>query len=180
MKVVSIVGMPGSGKSEVARVFEANGYIKIRFGDLTDEEMKRKGLKPSEANERRVRESLRQEHGMAAYAKLSLIKIDEVSKHSDVVIDGLYSWEEYIFLKTYCGDKILMVAVWASPRIRYSRLVGRSVRRLTEEEAASRDRAEIENVNKGGPIAMAEITIMNEASVEELRKETRRIIAGLK
>jgi dephospho-CoA kinase len=172
--------MPGSGKSEVARVFEANGYTKIRFGDLTDEEMKRKGLKPSEANERRVRESLRQEHGMAAYAQLSLIKIDEVSKHSDVVIDGLYSWEEYIFLKTYCGDKILIVAVWASPRIRYSRLVGRSVRRLTEEEAASRDRAEIENVNKGGPIAMAEITIMNEASVEELRKETRRIIAGLK
>ena len=180
MKVVSVVGMPGSGKSEVARVFEANGYTKIRFGDLTDEEMKRKGLKPSEANERRVRESLRQEHGMAAYAQLSLIKIDEVSKHSDVVIDGLYSWEEYIFLKTYCGDKILIVAVWASPRIRYSRLVGRSVRRLTEEEAASRDRAEIENVNKGGPIAMAEITIMNEASVEELRKETRRIIAGLK
>ena len=36
MKVVSIVGMAGSGKSEVAKVFENNGYEKVRFGDITD------------------------------------------------------------------------------------------------------------------------------------------------
>ena len=43
MKVVSIVGMAGSGKSEVARVFEKSGFIKIRFGDITDEEIKKRG-----------------------------------------------------------------------------------------------------------------------------------------
>ena len=180
MKVVSVVGMPGSGKSEVARVFEDNGYTRIRFGDLTDDEMGRRGLEPGEASERRVRELLRQEHGMEAYAKLNLIKIDEASKYSDVVIDGLYSWEEYTLLKTYYGDNFCVIAVWSSPKTRYSRLVGRSIRQLTGEEAASRDRAEIENVNKGGPIAMADITLINESSVEELRKETRKVIARLK
>ena len=40
MKVAAIVGMTGSGKSEVARLFEESGFSRIRFGDITDEEIK--------------------------------------------------------------------------------------------------------------------------------------------
>ncbi len=180
MKVVSIVGMAGAGKSEVAKVFEENGFIRIRFGDVTDEEIRKEGLELNEENERYIRELLRREHGMSAYAKLNLPRIDEVSKHSDVVIDGLYSWEEYTFLKNYYGEDFYVVAVWASPRTRYSRLTSRLNRQLTVEEATSRDRAEIENINKGGPIAMADFTIINESSLADLRKEAKRIITRLK
>ena len=180
MKVVSIVGMTGSGKTEVARVFEENGFIRIRFGDITDEEVKKRGLELNEKNERYVRELLRQEHGMSAYAELNLPRIDSALKHSDVVIDGLYSWEEYTFLKTYYGEGFYVVAVWVSPKTRYARLSGRLDRRLTVEEAASRDRAELENVNKGGPIAMADFTIINESSLENLEKEAKKIVARLR
>ena len=180
MKVVSIVGMTGAGKSVVSRVFEENGFIKIRFGDVTDEEIRKKGLELNEENERCIRELLRKQLGMSAYARLNLPRIDEASKHSDVVVDGLYSWEEYTFLKTYYREAFYVVAVWASPRARYARLSGRLNRRLTLEEAASRDRAEIENINKGGPIAMADFTIINESSLEDLRKEAKRIISALK
>ena len=180
MKVVSIVGMTGAGKSEGARVFEENGFIRIRFGDLTDDEIKKRGLELNEKNERYIRELLRQQHGMSAYAKLNLPRIDETSKHSDVVIDGLYSWEEYTFLKTYYQEEFCVVAVWASPRTRYTRLTSRLNRCLTLEEAANRDRAEIENVNKGGPIAMADFTILNESSLESLEKEAKRIISRLR
>ncbi|MBA7674678.1 Dephospho-CoA kinase [subsurface metagenome] len=180
MKVVSVVGMPGSGKSEVARVFKESGFISIRFGDLTDEEVKKRGLKLNEKNERHVRELLRKEHGMAAYAKLNLPKIDSTLKQANVVIDGLYSWEEYTFLKSHYGEDFFVVAVWASPKTRHARLTNRSKRKLTPAEAASRDRAEIENVNKGGPIAMADFTIINEASVDDLKKEVERIIPGLR
>ena len=93
-----------------------------------------------------------------------------------MVIDGLYSWEEYTFLKNYYGEGFYVVAVWASPKARYARLTGRSNRQLTQVEAAGRDWAEIENINKGGPIAMADFTIINESSLESLRKETERII----
>ena len=179
MKVVSIVGMTGAGKSEVAEVFEENGFTKIRFGDVTDEEVRRRGLKLNEENERHIRELLRKEHGMSAYAKLNLPRIDGALRHSDVVIDGLYSWEEYTFLKTYYREDFFLVAVWASPKTRYGRLTSRVNRRLTLEEAASRDRAEIENINKGGSIAMADFTIINESSLEDLRKEARRIISRL-
>jgi len=180
MKVVSIVGMAGSGKSEVARLFEANGFIRIRFGDVTDEEVRRRGLELNEENERSVRESLRKEYGMSAYAMLNLSEIDSARKQSDVVIDGLYSWEEYTFLKKYCGDDFYVVAIWSSPRTRYARLIDRSDRRLTVEEAASRDRAEVENINKAGPIAMADFTIVNESSLSYLKKEVKRTISRLR
>ncbi len=180
MKVVSIVGMAGAGKSEVAKLFQGSGFTKIRFGDITDEEIRKRGLELNEENERRIRELLRQEQGMAAYAKLNLPAIDSALKHSDVVIDGLYSWEEYTFLKSYYGGDFYVVAVWASPKTRYARLASRVNRPLNKEQAASRDRAEIENVAKGGPIAMADFTIINETSLEAMAKETKSVIARLR
>ena len=180
MKVVSIVGMTGAGKSEAARLFEGNGFIRIRFGDITDEEIRKRGLELNEENERYIRELLRKEHGMASYAILNLSRIDLARKQSDVVIDGLYSWEEYTFLKTHYGEDFYVVAVWASPKTRYARLTDRSNRRLTLEEATNRDRAEVENINKGGPIAMADFTIINESSLKELKKEVRGVISKIK
>lgn len=180
MKVVSIVGMAGSGKSEVAKVFESNGFKKIRFGDITDEEIRKRGLELNEENERYIRQQLRKEHGMAAYAKLNLPNIDALLKSSDVVIDGLYSWEEYTLLKNRYGDRFYVVAVWASPRTRYQRLMNRPVRPLTTQEAASRDIAELENTNKGGPIAMADFTIINESSLEDLRREAAKVLFVLR
>ena len=180
MKVVAIVGMAGAGKSEVARVFEEHGFKKVRFGDITDEELKNRGLEPNEENERYIRQQLRKEHGMAAYAKLNLPRIDSSLKSSDVVVDGLYSWEEYILLKEYYVGQFSTVAVWASAATRHARLAHRAERPLTLEEAANRDKSEIENSNKGGPIAMADFTIANEASLEELEKETERVLSVLK
>jgi len=180
MKVVAIVGMTGSGKSELARFFSGRGYTIVRFGDITDEAVKEKGLPLTEENERPVRENIRKEHGMAAYAKLSVPRIDNALKTRNVVVDGLYSWEEYIYLKDYYGDKFMVVAVWASPEDRYKRLTGRKVRPLTLGEAIGRDRAEIENLNKGGPIAMADFTILNTGSMSDLKKQVERIIARLR
>ena len=178
--MVAIVGMAGAGKSEVARVFEVYGFEKVRFGDVTDEELEKMHLELNEENERRIRQQLREKHGMAAYARLNLAKIDGSLKSSDVVVDGLYSWEEYVLLKERYGMRLSVVAVWASPAIRHARLARRAKRPMTLEEAASRDKSEIENINKGGPIAMADYTIVNEASLEELRKDTERVLLALR
>jgi dephospho-CoA kinase len=180
MKVVAIVGMTGAGKSEVARVFEEHGFKKVRFGDITDEELNNRGLEPNEENERTIREELRRKYGMAAYAKLSLSRIDSSLKSSNVVVDGLYSWEEYTLLKDRYGGKLSVLAVWSSPATRHARLAHRAKRALTLQEAASRDKSEIENINKGGPIAVADLAILNENSLQKLRRETERVLSGLK
>jgi dephospho-CoA kinase len=179
MKVIALVGMAGSGKSEVARLFEKNGYRRIRFGDVTDIEVAKRSLPLNEANERQVREQLRRELGMAAYARLNLPRIDEALFNSNVIVDGLYSWEEYVLLKDYYGERLKLVAVYSSPTTRASRLAVRRIRPLTAQEAADRDKNEIEVINKGGPIALADYTIINESSLKDLKEQTQLIIERL-
>jgi len=171
--------MAGAGKSEVAKVFEERGFVRVRFGDVTDDEIRKRGLPLNEESERKVRELLREQYGMAAYAMLNLSRIDLARTQSNVVIDGLYSWEEYFFLKTYYDESLCLVAVFASPKMRYERLAKRMERRLLIEEAASRDRAEIEKLNKGGPIAVADFTIINESSLKDLRRKVREVMAKI-
>jgi dephospho-CoA kinase len=180
MKVVSIVGMAGAGKSVVARVFENAGFKKVRFGDITEQEVKKRSLEINEENERKVREQLRVQYGMAAYAILNQPQIDKLLHEGDVVVDGLYSWEEYTLFKDRYGPNFIVIAVWSSPRTRYTRLANRKIRPLSLEEAVSRDKSEIENVKKGGPIAMADFTILNETSIGQLEKDAREILSSLK
>ena len=180
MKVVAIVGMNGSGKSEVTRVFEQKGYIRIRFGDITDKEIERRGMALKEENERKIREQLREELGMAAYAIKNLPKIDAALQRSNVVVDGLYSWDEYKLLKEHYGDNLVVIAVYASPKTRQQRLPKREIRPLTPEESSARDYNEIENLQKGGPIAIADFTLINEeVPIKELRDTTEQLIMSL-
>jgi len=117
---LAVVGMAGAGKSEACTYLASKGYPVLRFGDETDRGLRLQGLSLQEDNERKYRESLRKELGMAAYAKINLPRIDAALKSGDVVIDGLYSWEEYIFLKNYYGEDFYVVAVWASPKTRHA------------------------------------------------------------
>ena len=50
------------------------------------------------------------------------------------------------------------------------------MRPLSAEDARKRDYAEIENIEKGGPIAMADYTIVNEQSAGDLKSQVLAII----
>ena len=50
---------------------------------------------------------LRKELGMAAYAILNRPRIDTALEKSNVVADGLYSWEEYLDFKNYLWRTLL-------------------------------------------------------------------------
>ncbi len=167
--IIAIVGMAGSGKTTAAEFFKKKGAEVIHFGDITQELLEERGLEVNEKNERMIRESVRREHGMDAYAKLNKRKIDNALERGHlVVIDGLYSWEEYLYLRNIYQHRMVVLHIFASPSTRYSRLSRRDNRPLNEEEAWTRDKTEIENLNKAGPIAMADYTIVNEGSMDEL------------
>jgi len=169
-RIISIVGMTGSGKTDASNFLREKGLAYVRFGDLTMDELKRRGLEVNEKNERLVRESLRKEHGMEAFAKLNINKLEEALKHGNVIADGLYSWEEYLLLKEKFGERLILLAIYASPKTRAARLGMRKIRPLSKEETASRDKAEIENSHKAGPIAIADYTIVNEDNLETLKE----------
>lgn len=179
-QIIALVGMPGAGKSISCEFFQTKGYPVLRFGDETDRGLKEQGLPLTEENERQYRENLRKELGMAVYA----VKIEpriRATFHSGVeciILDGLYSWEEYLYLKPKF-PQLMLVAIYARPEVRYQRLAARSVRRLTLEQARQRDIAELENLNKAGPIAIADYLITNNQDKLKLFQKLDNLLINL-
>lgn len=173
-KIVAIVGMCGSGKSIASKYFEDLGYKNVYFGGVTMEKLKEAGLEVTPENEKMMREKLRRELGMGAYAKVLLPRILELSKDYDVVLDGLYSWSELKILEEEFDMKT--IAIVCDKNLRYDRLSKRDVRPFNNEEAKKRDITEIENIEKAGPIAYADYFIYNNGSMEEYYKRLDEII----
>lgn len=182
--IIAIVGMAGSGKSEVVRkIQEEFGVPKVYFGEITFDEIKKRGLEINYKNERIVREALRAQHGMGVYAKLSIPKIEKfLEKNEVVLLESLYSWDEYKIIKKEFGDKFSVLAVYASPKTRFERLRNRIKERPIKDwqEFKTRDWTEIEGTQKGGPIAMADYTIINEGELEEFQTKIENWWKNLK
>ncbi|MFW6013984.1 MAG: AAA family ATPase [Nanoarchaeota archaeon] len=185
--IIAIVGMCGAGKSEVADVLVEEGFGFLRPGQITMDIVKERGLEPTEENERPIREEMREKYGMAAYAILNIEKIEKMKKeYKHIVIDGLYSWEEYLEFKNRYEKEFFTLAVYSSPEQRYERLEKRAYnakkdkemrsRPFSYEDARARDKAEIENLNKAGPIAMSDKTIINNGSLDDLKEQSREFL----
>lgn len=169
-RILAIVGMAGAGKSEAAAFFVTKHIPVLRFGDETDIGLREAGKPLTETNERWYREKLRRDFGMAAYAIKIKPRIDAaLQKHDLVVLDGLYSWEEYTYLLEQYPD-LTLLCVYAPSSVRYARLQSRRVRSLTPSEARTRDIAELEYLHKGGPIALADYLVVNESTLPNLHR----------
>lgn len=179
-RIIAIVGMPGSGKSVVASFLKNNGFPVIYFGEIIIREVQKRALPITPANEQMVREEIRKKHGMDVCAQqaLPLIK-NELLEHQLIIIDGLYSFSEYKTLKEEFGDELLVLAIFTPKAIRYERLALRKERPLTLLEAERRDFMEIEKIEKGGPIAMADITIVNDGSQYQIHEKIENLLANI-
>lgn len=179
-RALALVGMPGAGKTVCAEHLRARGFYTLRFGAVVVGEVRARGLEVNPANERIVREELRATHGMAAMATISLPTLkDALTRHRCIIIDGLYSFSEYKLLLDELGAPLLLVAVTAPRKLRYQRLSARPERPLTAREACERDIHEIEALEKGGPIAMADYTLINDGAQAALLRQLDALLESL-
>lgn len=181
-KIVIFVGMPGAGKSFCVDYLVEKGIPSVYFGGITLEEVKRRGLEINETNEKIVREDLRASEGLGVMAIRTVAKIEDLATqgHNRIVADGLYTWTEYKIFKEKFGDAAVIIAVTAPRKLRHERLAKRPVRPLSHEEVTAREYAEIENIEKGGPIANADYTIVNDTTKENLLEYLEKILREIK
>lgn len=178
--ILAIVGLAGAGKTESTEyVMKKTNWPKVYFGQVVIDGAKEQFGEVNEANERKVREALREKHGMEALAIANLPKIKELFIKGNVIIESMYSWEEYLVLKKEFGENFKVLAIYSSFDTRVKRLEHRPERPLTLEQVTTRDASQIENLHQAGPIARAEWTINNEESKEELYSELDKIISQL-
>ncbi|MBQ8451789.1 MAG: AAA family ATPase [Clostridia bacterium] len=178
--IIAVVGMCGSGKSVAVEEFEKEGFQKIYFGQVTFDVLKERGLPVTPENERMVREELRASGDKGIYAKIYLPKIRELAEKGDVVIESMYSWSEYKYVKEEFGDAFKVLAIVTNAENRYQRLEIRGFRPLTRAESLKRDYTEIENIEKGGPIGIADFYITNNSDQKTFITKIQNLIQTIK
>lgn len=176
-KILAFVGLAGSGKSTAVEYFTQKGYPKVYFGGVIFDAMREAGVDPTPANQQTFRQDYREKYGKDAVVNKIIEQINdliEAGQHR-IIADGLYSWTEYKALKHAFPGELTVVAIVTPKHLRYRRLANRPARPLTEVEANQRDWTEIENLEKGGPIAIADYYVTNDANLEELHQKLAEV-----
>jgi len=198
-KVVVLTGMPASGKGELAAAAEKRGCLVKRMGDFIWEETERRGLEKTPQNVGGTADGMRREYGPAVWAQRTLDWLDREMKVHErrkknindvggeardrrelppaVIIDGSRSLAELDRFRETLGAALRVVAVHASPDTRFERMKarGRTDDSDLREVFDARDRRELE-WGIGSLIALADVMLLNEGTLEELRREIEKLL----
>ena len=177
--ILAIVGLPGAGKTAAADYFAEKGVPVVEFGKIVNDYIDKHNLEHIEANHKKMREGLREKYGKEAFAILNEKNIQKaLEKNFMVVIDGLRSWEECIYIKDkFKKNKLVVLALYADKELRYKRIAKRGYRNhLTGEE---RDMDELIGINMAPSIGLADYFVDANSTLEDLKdklEEVYRII----
>lgn len=178
--IVAFVGLAGSGKTEAVN-YLADEYKlpTVSFSSVINDYVDEHKLEHTEKVHKQLRREFRDKYGMASMAILRKEKLDSILKEQKtVLIEGLYSWEEYIYLKeTFPYATVYLVAVWARKDLRWERAAKRNYR--PGLHGAERDVNELLETNKGPAIAFADFLVVNDFTMGDFHDkldETYRAI----
>lgn len=172
-KIIALVGLAGSGKSSAVEYLTEKGFPKIYFGGVIYKAMDEAGIEKTWDNQQQFREEIRRREGKDFVIKRVIKNIHDLinAGQNKVVLDGLYTWSEYKFLKHEFPGQVVVIAIVTPKYLRYQRMAKRIERPMQPHEVDQRDWSEIENLEKGGPIAIADYFIINDGSLEQLHQK---------
>ena len=170
--------MSGSGKSVAVDYLTDKGYPKVYFGGMILKGMKERGIAINAENEKQFREMIRETEGKDWVVQQVIKEVRSLidAGQKRIILDGVYSWTEYKILKHEFPGALTFMAVVVTKSLRHKRVSQRPERPFNAEEIQERDRSEIENLEKGGPIAAADYYIMNDGSVEDMHERIDEIL----
>ncbi len=178
VKIIAFVGLAGAGKTSAVEHVAAKGYPKIYFGGIIYQAMREAGIEITPDSQQIFREEIREKEGKDFVVKRVIQQTNDLieSGQKRILFDGLYTWTEYRLLKHEFPGELSVIAVVAPRRIRHRRLAVRPERPFTAKEATERDWTEIEHLEKGGPIAIADHYIVNDGDLEQLHRQVDVIL----
>lgn len=180
MRVVAVVGLPGSGKSEAAAVARELDIPVVTMGDVIRQECRDRGLDPA-THHGSVAKALREENGIDAVAERTIPVVKEELAENDIVlIDGVRSDAELDRFREAFADDLELIRIEAPDAERAERLElrGRDAGEADGGEAlAERDRRELA-FGMDAAMEQADTVIDNDESLETFRTRVRTYLTN--
>lgn len=171
VKILAIVGMSGSGKSVAVDYLTSKGYPRVYFGGMIYKEMEKRGIIRTEdgESEKKFREEIREKEGKDWVVRQVIAEVKDLiaAGQKRIILDGVYSWTEYKILKHEFPKNLTFISIVTDKKLRYDRVSKRPGRAFDGAAIRERDRSEIENLEKGGPIAAADYFVLNNGTIED-------------
>lgn len=170
VELLAFVGLAGTGKSAVTHYLGELGIPKVSFTEVIMNALKEARLEPTLENEREIREKLRLDPAGDLVANEVITQVNKMieSGQHRIVVDGLGSWDTYKRLRHEFPGSLTVIALTARRYIRHRRLTSDTKRPMTDQQIDERDYDEIETLNKGGVIAIADYYLFDNGSLEQL------------
>ncbi len=176
-KLILITGMSGSGKTTLANKFRLRGIAIVTMGDVIRGLAREKGLPLTPETLGRLATGIREEGGDDAVAQLCVEKIDDMPDDI-VLVDGIRSIREVEVF----GDRfeVALVAVFASQKTRYARLITRGRSDDPKELATFKARDDRElSFSLSHAIALADYIVLNEGGLKDFENEFENLLTLL-
>lgn len=179
--ILGITGTNGSGKGTVVEYLQSKGFKHYSARAFIAEEIERRGLPLERPSYQKTADSLRKEHGPGYIIEQLVLRAQAVG--GDAAIESIRALGEAHFLHEH-GAKL--VAVNADQKLRYERTVERGSHTdnvdfetwVAQEEAEWHNEAAHE-MDVPGVMALADATIMNNGSLEDLQAQVDAVLREL-
>ena len=178
VKIIALVGLAGSGKSTATTYLKEKGYPSVYFGGVIIKALTDQNLEITPENEKKRRTKLREDFGKDVVVNKIVEQIQNLIKSGQkrIIADGLYTWTEYKILKKHFPTELKVIALVPPKNLRHKRISSRPERAMSLAEINDRDFNEIETLEKGGPIAIADYFIVNKGSNLRTRLKIDKIL----
>ena len=175
VSLVLIAGLPGAGKTTVAKILAEKGVPVLSMGDAMREEARRQGRPDDIDSMRGFMVQLRKERSEVVVAELVIQKLREVNAPL-VIIDGIRSEEELEAFRRVAG-KMLLVLVESDLQRRFQRLSkrGRPDDPKKVEDLRRRDDTEL-TVGLEKLMSREGTRITNDGDLASLKRKTIELI----
>lgn len=192
MIIIGITGTISAGKGAIVDFFKAKGFVHYSARAFLTEEMTKLGLPIQRDVMTPFANDLRRKHGAGYILESMYRKAAVVGQNA--VLESVRSIGEVEFLRKMAAESIgavvpvrfFLIAVDADQKIRYNRAVGRDsvLDRISFEKFVSNEALETTSIDPSASnltacIALADIKIMNDGSLEELHEKLEGVCEKL-